>query len=564
MEPRAILGPVRRFTAFFFLVVLLVAAGSLAGRPAWRLYERARVEQLLAKAEEARSRGDWMTAATRLHDADRACPGSPPVLRALARYYAHFRSSYGLNYFEMLEQTGTMTPGDRLPLVLERTDVSRRVVRPLHEAGPRDPEVLLLLSEIFERDGDLEAARDTARDALNSGADPAAVDLRLGAMELSSMDPDERDHGKARLLAAVVSQPTIRAEAASLLLERDELSNTDTALLRRLVPGDPKAPVPEQAVRLVVDLRHRPAEASAIVREFARDNPGLASAGDLAYVAERLGRAGLHKAVAELVPENLAVHDPVLCRIRLEALLRSADLVGMERLIDAQERPLPPAERAVYRAGLAQMSRATNVAVGRWRTALDAVRSSPSAMEMLAIHAEDSGASDVAIRAWEGMLQDPVLAARAAPQMLRLAGFSDPHASRAALRRRVEVRPADTGARLALAHSQLLLKADIDEAIATLARGEKAFLDKDLFQVVSVLGALVQGESDHAAQLLADATIDWSKAPQGWRAVRVAALGASRQNYSARSAAMELDRSQLSLPELALAVDWLPRPAGAR
>ena len=563
------LDPVRRFTAFFFLVVLLVVTGSVAGGPAWRTYERARAERLVAEAEEARSRGDWMTASARLHDADRAGPGSPPVLRALARYYAHFRSSYGLNYFEMLEQTGTMTPGDRLAFVrlafvLRRTDVARRVVRPLHEAGPRDPEVLLLLSEIFERDGDLEGARDTARDALNSGADPAAVDLRLGAMELASMDPEERDHGKARLLAAVVSQPAIRAEAASLLLERDELSRTDTALLMRLVPGDRSAPVPEQAVRLVVDLRRRPAESSAIVREFAKDNPGLGSPGNLAYVAERLGRAGLHKAVAELVPENLAVRDPVLCRIRLEALLRSADLAGMGRLIDAQERPLPPTERAVYRAGLAQMSRATNVAAGRWRMALDAVGSSPSAMEMLAIHAEDSGASEVAVRAWEGMLQDPVLAVRAATQMLRLAGISDPHASLAALRRLVQVRPDDTGARLALAHSQLLLKVDIDEAMATLARSEKTFVDKDFFQVVSVLGALVHGENDHAAQLLADAAVDWSKAPHGWRAVRVAALGASRQNYSARSAAAELDRSRLSLPELALVIDWLPRPADTR
>ncbi len=377
------------------------------------------------------------------------------------------------------------------------------------------------------------------------------------SLELASDAPDQKLHGKRGLLALVVSNPSLRTEAALLLLERATTTPDEAALLARLVPRGPEAPFGDRLVHLLAGIRRRPAEAVARVRDFSEANELEKALPQLAFVADQLGRAGENHALVELVTESLALRDAVLCRLRLGALVHLGDLAAMERLIETPDGPLPTAELAVVRAGLAQMSGATDSAAILWRLALVAVRDSPSLMEMLARHAETVGAVDAAIAGWKGMLQDPMLVPRSAANVLRLAGALHPGPTRAALRRLVELHPEKTGFRLPLAYVQLLLKVDTADVEATLALGEGAFPDKGLYRIVGVLAALNADGIDRAAQLLDESGIDWAKAPPGWHAVRVAALGRSGQNFAVHQAGKDLDPSRLSLPEQALVRDRL-------
>jgi hypothetical protein len=220
---------------------------------------------------------------------------------------------------------------------------------------------------------------------------------------------------------------------------------------------------------------------------------------------------------------------------------------------------LPAPELAIVRAGLAQMSGDTIQADLLWRLALEAVGESPSLMEMLAHHAETVGALDTAIAGWQAMLQDPVLVPRSAANIVRLAGSLRPRPVLEALRRLAVIHPDRPDLRLSLAYLQMLLKVDRSDAEATLALGEGTFSDKGLYRIVAMLAALEADRADKAAELLDGSGIDWAKAPPGWQAVRVAALGRSGQNFAARQAAEALDPSRLSLPEQALVADLLPK-----
>lgn len=549
----------RRLLTVFVVVVCGIVVGA---KPAWRWVRDARAARLVHSANVAWEKKDWRNSGQLFADADRLSPGYPAALRGLARFYAHSQSPYALNYFEMLESGGAAHLQDRLDhvraaLTVRRHDIARRLLKPLVAAHPRDPDVLLLLSESFELAGDLEQARAAARDALAAGATGARIEFRLASLELSSPIPAEKLHGKRALLALVVSAPSLRGEVALLLLERGSLASDEAALLLRLVPKGPEATFGDLLAHLMAEIRLRPAEGAVLARRFAEANMQEQASPQLAYVADQLGRAGADLAVVELVPENLALRDPVLCRLRLGSLLRLGDRAAMARLIETPDGPLPAAELAIVRAGFAQMSGDTVRAELLWRLALEAVDESPTLMEMLARHAESVGAVDAAIAGWQGILQDPVLAPRSAANILRLAGSLRPRPVLEALRRLAKLHPDRTDIRLSLAYVQVLLKTDRPDAEATLALGEEAFTDKGLYRTVAMLAALVAGRVEEAAQLLDRSGIDWSKAPPAWQAVRVATLARSGQNFAARQAAEGLDSSRLSLPEQALVADVL-------
>lgn len=543
---------------------MVVCGIVLGAKPAWKWVRNARAARMVHSANAAWDRKDWRNSGRLFDDAERLSPGYPPALRGLARHYAHARSSYSLNFFALLESSGTAGLEDRLDhvraaLAVKRTDIARRLIKSLLIDNPMDPDVLTLLSETFEQVGDLERARAAARDALAAGAMGVRTEFRLASLELASPVPEERLHGKRALLALVVSAPALRTEVALLLLERGKLTSDETALLRRLVPRGPEATFGERLVDLMADIRLRPAEDVDLVRRFAEANMLEKASPQLAYVADQLGRAGANRAVVDLVTESLALRDPVLCRLRLGALLHLGDRAAMTRLIETPDGPLPASELAIVKAGLAQMSGDAIRADSLWRLALEAVRDSPSSMEMLARHAETIGALDAAIAGWQGMLQDPVLVPRSAANILRLAGSLRPRPVLEALRRLAGIHPDRADLRLSLAYVQTLLKVDRSDAEATLALGEGAFTDKGLYRIVAMLAALEADRADDAAQLLEGSRIDWAKAPPAWQAVRVATLGRSGQNFAARQAAEALDPSRLSLPEQALVADLLPR-----
>lgn len=338
------------------------------------------------------------------------------------------------------------------------------------------------------------------------------------------------------------------------------MTTAEEGLISRLVPAGRTNSFPDRLVHLALSLRRTPSARRELVAGFrAADNLRNASP-LLVDAAEQLSSIREFGAVAELVPEELAERHPALCRLRLGALAALGAGPEMERLLADPESPLPPAQLAVFRAGAAQLAHRTNDVVRLWAIALAASRGSSTALEFLAVRAERGGAPGPAIEAWGAMLHNPVLARRAADNMMRLGmAARDAATLREALGRMVQFQAGGSEARLALAFCDLLLDLGDETTDATLAAGAGAYERQDFYRITAALQALRKGQVDKAAEALADPEIDWTGAPIVWQVVRTAVLGRSGQRIQAHEVAATLDRTALSAVELDLVKAWLPQ-----
>lgn len=555
--------------AWRFLVGLLAVAAVLVGaffaaRPLVSRSREGRLGRFLANGEAARQRRDYASWWAHLLAAKEINPADPRVLRGIAEHLTHYRLSGGLAYWRALEQLGSLNRSDRLQwtrlaLALERTDIARDALVPLHAENSRDPAVLILISELFELDGDLGRARAAANDAAALAPGDALIELRLAALELNGGSPESLARGKASLIALLSGRSAVRADAGFLFLQVAGGRPSDRQLLRQLLRATAESPFEEQVLALGLAAADQPDAAERLAREFVDRQQLQTASPRLTYAAEQLGRLGETRLVLALVPESLAIGDGDLCRLRLGALAAAKNLKDMQRLLAHPDLPLASFARAVFDAGVAQMAGWTNQVGLLWPKAIAACAEQPGALNYLARHAESVGATEVALEAWRVQLADAFLAPKAAVQMLRLANQRrDYLASSVALRRLVQLRPEAWDARLSLAFTQLMLNLPDPETPATLALEPARFVSPDFCQVTRALHELRAGRVDRAVETLELIQSDWAGVPTSWQVVRVAALGQSGQANQARQLAAGLVRQELSAPEMTLVESWLP------
>lgn len=540
-----------------------LAAWLLAG-PILRADRERRLARFLANGEVARGRSDFPVWWANLRAAREISASDPRVVRGMAEQLTHFRLSGGLAYWRTLEQLGGMRWEDRfqwarLALALERTDIAREALLPLHARNPRDPAVLVLISELFEQDGDLARARAAATEAAGLAPRDVGIELRLAALELADGSPAAVARGKAMLVALLAGRTAGRADAGFLFLRVAGGSVADRQLLRQLLGDVTGGPFAEQVLALALAATERPESAEQLGRDFAQRHGLEAPTPQLIHAAEQLGRLGETRPILTLVPERLALQDGELCRLRLGALAAARDEEGMLRLLARPDLPLAGFARAVFEAGVAQMAGRTNQALRLWPKAIAACMAQPGALSYLARHAEAVGAPEVAIEAWQAQLADTFLAPKAAVQVIRLASRRrDFLASSAALHRLTQLRPEAWDAHLSLAFAQLMLDRRVPETGVTLSWDPGRFVSPDFHLVTQALQHLRNDLPDQSLGTLDRVRTDWSEAPLAWRIVRIAALGRSGQSHFARQLGRELPADELSAPEMALVRDWLP------
>lgn len=547
------------------LTSLALAIGTgFAARAAWKHRNLALVAQFASRARDARQNRDWTGAHGALLAAHALAPAHPNVLRGLAEFYSTFNNPEAVAYWRLLENTGALNAADRLAftrlaLNIHRPDLARRSLAPFHQSNPGDPAGLILVSEIFSKEGDLPQARAAAEAAAAAGAETQTVELRLAMLDLGSPRPEDWTRAKVRLLAMVMTASRLRAEAATALLARNLVTRAEEGLLATLLPDDAKASFRERTVRLVLALRRKAAPVTSLLKPFITANQLSTASSELIAAGEILAQTGQHSAVLELIPEPLALANQSLCRLRLGALAATGDIAGTDRLLAAPGNPLAPKQVAIFRAGAAQAAGRTNEFKSLWEIALANCRGDADALELLARNAESVGATAAAVKSWEFLLLDPMFAARAANELMRLGTVHrDPRTLHVALRRTAELHPEDSGARLALAYCQLLLQVDEEKTRKTVAAGPGAYPNRDLYQIVAALAALRETDAEKAVKALEDPAINWSDAPVSWRMVRAAALGRAGLSSEARKMAATLVPDALSAPELALVAPWLP------
>jgi tetratricopeptide (TPR) repeat protein len=545
-------------------VVLLVAA-ALAAKPTWRALRTKRVERFIAQAIAAREAKDTDVFIANLRAANEIDSNNPRVLRLNAEHYARYGNPDGLTYWHLLQQSGQATRDDllgyaRLALACDRADLARAILKPLHYGDPNDAQVLVVLSELFEREGDLPQATSAALDAITRNPGDSEAELRLARLELASGNAVQRKAARSRLYGLLSGTSSVRAEAAMTLVVDGQPTPADLALVSRMLSQQTNQTFSDRLARLLVDLRRGPDSLQQSLANFKAGNGGDFSLQERGVSAERLGAMGEFKAVLEIVPESVALTNKNLAVLRLGALAFLRDLTGVENLLKHPDQSLPPAFTATFRATVATLANRTNEAPLLWKSALAESAEKPMALRTLALQAERAEAYEVAVQCWQDLMGNPAVAPFAARQLLRIAKkANDPRTAFLALRRLVGLDPNRSDLRLPLAYYQALLELEPADTERFLSTTTPAPEDRELFAVVSALFELRRKQPDKAAELLEGGAIDWTNAPASWVAVRVAALGNSGNRNQALEVAARLNRDRLSAQEFALVEPWLPK-----
>ncbi len=527
-----------------------------------------RADRIARTATASMAKGDYDAASSDIATAARLSLDRPAVLRAQAQFYSHYHDPHGLPYWRRWEESGALAARAdhisyaRLALACLRTDIARQVLKPLHLADPNDPEVLALISEIFELDGDDEQAISAIRDALTRDPSNRHYEVQLATLEVRSSVPGEQTAGKARLFALMTHVAEDRGPIARLMLIEGHLNADEERLFGQLLgPSRPNAPG-EDLVRFAMQVRHDPTQIKAAMEEFL---PVPRSVEVAVEAGRLLGALDLNRAVVELIPKTSAVRDRSLTLLRLGGLAACGRWDEMDQLLDVPDLPLPIAVKAIFRAGVAQYARQTHDAPRLWQLAANAVRGNAQYTELLAVRAEEWGAREPAIAAWEELLDEPLQAAHAARELLRLGAlWHHLPATSVALRRVSQLHPLEPRFRLQLALSQLLLGHDENDARVTLKELEPVLREEPLYCVTAALAAVRASSPDAAADWISRPAIDWKAAPLAWRVVRVAALGISSQRSFARRVAEGIDVLKLSPSELDLISPWLADSSASR
>lgn len=549
------------FFYFWVCVVIFARGGCIVMVPIKASLNSWRAERFATAAKVEMGEGNYLMAGGHVGACAILSPDKPSVLRVQALYYSHYLDPRGLTFWQRLTDAGAATRADqlahaRLALGLLRTDRARTILKPLHLADPHDPEVLALIAEIFALDGDERQAIGALRDALSRAPDKQDYERRLGFLELRSSSSEVRATGKTRLFGLLARAGPGRAEIARRLLVEGRLASEDERLLLSLLEGPRGDSSGENLVRLVLELRQKPDKFVELLELHLPSADRTAEA--LQTTAELLGELGMHRAVLALIPPDLAVRDASLCLLRLGALATQGDWPTMAQLLGNPALPIAPAAQAIFRAGVSQLSGRTNDAAPLWLAAESDCHEQPKFMELLAIHAEAVGARDASLRAWELLLDDPFLAAKAAQELLRQGAlWHDLRATAKALKRLAQMRPNQPKFRIQLALAQLLLGEEEAAAQQTLKELEPGWRNEPVYCVAASLAALRANAPDAAADWIERPAIQWSDASPVWRVVRVAALGQSGQKTSARDAAKGLKVTELTAQEYALVSPWL-------
>lgn len=549
-------------------VALLLAAGLLA-KPVWRKLRDYRAAKFAAQALAAQQATNWPGSVANLRAAVSLNPVLPAVLRALAEHHTRLGLREGLGYWEQLDAAGGLTHADRLRFARLALDtralpVARKAIVALGKTHPDDPDVLSLLAELFFQAGEPEPARRTAWEAFNAAPEREDLALQANALDLLAGDEAVRAAARSRLFSLAVAGGPQAGEAGYRLLLHGQLDAGQTAILARVLRQIPAADLTGRVVRLAIEIRAHPGQAAELTRRWLEETPLDPGSPGFRQALAQLQALGEHAAVVALVPEPQAVADPDYALARFDALAFQKDADGIESLLRLGSNRIPASLGSLYRALAAELAGRTNEVATLWELCLAANTRNRENLEIIATRAEAAGALATAVAAWETLLLETAEAPRAAAQLLRLGlggARRDLRPAHAAYAKLARMHPERADLQLEHAFLGLWLHQDVAGCRQTVERVRPEAAGSPLFAVTEALLLLREGDPDRGLGVLEPLGLDWTQAPETWRAVRVAALGLAGQSSLARRDAQTLlDRQRLSDAELALVEPWLPQP----
>ena len=586
---RRLLAWLRTWKGVVALVVLVVGATALFN--ARTLYDAAkswRADRLIARSEAAGKRGDEAEEFRLLRQAYVLFPAKPLTLRAVARYHEKRGEGAAMQLYEKLLETPDATDEDsiracRVALQGGNAELGRKLLGEMRrkEELRQRPEVLTLEAQLLAMDGSWEAALAMARKAAAQKPEHAAEDFVLASLlvraaERAPAAAQTRMRAEAiDLLANLVTSPeqagleaigalvalARQPAAAALLAERQVGAWVEAAA--RHPKANPKLRIAAWDLRVAA----KPADAETIAREFLAKWRDAAEEEQL-EAARWLIQRGRPALSLELSTPRLDASAAWLL-VHLDALAATNrwDTV-LERLQNpaGQAAKLQGTLRALFAMRARTELRQPFDRAEAWRDIQILARNETVHDQLyVAQYAGRTGEREQAAVIYRRLLDRPGPASTfdtglsAEEKMtchsglIRAASATAPAAEVLPL---LEAMSADFPAMEEAANDAIylrLLTGDFNEAMAARLR---PLLEKNpallAYRTTLALCELRAGHAVAAAKLYEGWQIDWTTAPDRFKAVRVAILEANGRADEAQTLRAMIDPKMLRPEEAAL------------
>jgi len=493
-------------------------------------------------------------------------PKHPPVLRAAALYYQEQPHPEVLDLFSELNRLAPLSDDEKALYVKAalnhgRTDLGLPLIWELGEVPSQEENALRLGSEAASLMGNAQAAVDLANQAWSKNPNNITNLWLLGSVQFRHPNPSTKAEGRRRLMSLVADGGPEVIPVINLMLLNPPIPDRDLNLLLRLLPARTNARFEERLARLGLEILKDPAGKSQRVREFAEPLWTPTGRTNLLRLAEWLSQRAAYEEIVDVIPEGLATTYPLLSLNLAGALGSLERWDDVERLLGESKGPEFTIQKETFRAVAAHGNGRTNESLAAWSKAVRLSNRNPQMRQIIAVLAERREYQQVSLDAWLPLLMMPQYSPKARSQVLRLAhGVQDPFLTRETLDRLHRLRLLEVPDQMNLVLFAALTEPNPAKVRDSIGQAKPLATTADLtnrFAIASALLSLRENKPEVAEGLLDPLQVDWAKAPQLWRVVRVAQLGKFDRRPEARSLAETLDPKSLSKPERVLVESWL-------
>lgn len=542
----------KRRRRLLLAAVLFVLALVLA-KPVYHWIKARRADQLATKAERFVAEGKLGEAAVNYRAALKLDPFGYRPLRGAAALATRLHHSEAVGLWEETATSPRATINDReeYAAVLLQAGLfghAEKVINVLLRQNP-STRALLLASKYSEQTGNPAKALEYARLATKRAPEDEAAQARLA--EILAASPKEEDHAEARAILWKLIERGGPARRSSLeaLARAPDLGADDLNKLLSSVLALAPFTVGDALLAADLELRLHPENAAGVyddvIAKWARDESARVR------VAQWLN---LHKEsarVLKLVP--LEPSNNALLLSRLDALATEKRWSEIEETLARTDLTFDASVIEAFRARAAQEQRAALDAEFHWSKAIAAASNDPEKLRFVANFAEQSGATEAALHAFDQLARWPEDALAAVAGQQRLAAKTrDITAARNLAEKALTLQSGDPDAQNRLLYYNLLLEQDVMENAKRAKELAAKFPHRLEFRATAALGCLRQHDAAGALAQFNGPPIDWNQTQPAWRAVYAAALIANDQMPRASEVIKSIPVERLSKEEAKL------------
>jgi tetratricopeptide (TPR) repeat protein len=554
-----------------FLWIALLALLLLGIPPLYRTVKNLRAGSLVAQSSEAFAFGDPARGLQLIRQALSLSPGSPVVIHAAELCNARAGDKASMEVVTARMNAGTSGTDELLgiaEMLLQRDQAKEAAVAlsrlPVSLSASQSLRRSLAEAGISAGNGDIDGAvalclRDAAS---HRGAHEGRLRTQA-ALYLFRIGQQARTREAVGILTEVVRQRTNASLPAWRILARLALRSGsgsslftpgETARLASLFGALRGATSSDRLLCADLQIAADPSAMESIITLLETERKG-APRNEMLEYARWLNMHQMPRRVIDFAGETLPREDTDWLLIVLDARSALGEWKGIPALLESPAgQGVPDAVKHLYLARIATVSGHKERAEEEWRRVGGLLHlEKPETLAYIAGYEEQIGAYDRASRAYRELADRKETAALGLIGMIRCQPRTSPAGKLIPLYEELlRVSPGQPEAEGDLAYLRLLLNADVVTSDETARRLMEARPDSLASISTAALGRLRLGDPKGALRLYEGKSIDWSAAPEPWRAVRVAVLNANGDAVAASRLASTIASDRLRPEEAEL------------